>query len=63
MSDAVTGKPRERGAPQGSILGSALFNILINGLDEGIEITLSKFADGMKLGGVADTPEVCSAIQ
>lgn len=24
---------------------------------------LSKFADDMRLGGVADTPEVCTAIQ
>lgn len=49
---------------QGLVLGPILFCVIvISDLNDGAEYILRKFTDGTKLGGVADIPKGCAAVQ
>ena len=43
---------QQASVPHGLVMGPILFKIFISDLDEGIECTLNKFADGIGMGGV-----------
>lgn len=51
------------GVPQGLVLGWALFNVFVGGIDSGMKCILSQFAVHTKLCGPVNMPERKDAIQ
>ena len=49
--------------PQEMTLGSTLYNIFLNYLEDGVEITLTKFADNTTMCGEVDRSEGRAASQ
>ncbi|PKU46354.1 rna-directed dna polymerase from mobile element jockey-like [Limosa lapponica baueri] len=56
-------KPVTSGIPQWSVLGPVLFNIFVGDMESGIECTLGKFANDIKLCGAVRTLEGRDTIQ
>ncbi|TRZ08437.1 hypothetical protein HGM15179_018666 [Zosterops borbonicus] len=56
-------RPVTNGVPQGSVLGSTLFDIFVGNMDRRIEGTLSKFANDTELCAAVDMLEGRDAIQ
>ena len=50
--------PVKAGVPQGSVLGPLLFLVIFNDITQGIDSTMSLFADDSSLGSIVDDPNI-----